>query len=101
MPRETYRYRFDETVSFADAVATLDLAMIAVQSLYGESRSRLDARFVSDEERRTIVIDGSTHVGQALNQVFVGYAGREFGKGAFRVERLDRTPAREPAGAAA
>jgi len=100
MSREVYRYRFGEGVPFADVLATLDLSMIAVESLHGESRSRLDARYADDCERRSVVIDASTHVGLALNQVFVGFARREFGEHAFRVERVDRLPAAaEPAGA--
>lgn len=91
MPREAYRYNFNQSVSFADALATLDLAVIAVQSLHGESRARMDARFTSDESRRALVIDASTPIGQALNQVFVGYAHREFGEGSFSVTRCEAT----------
>lgn len=99
MSREVYRYVFGHEVSFAEVLATLDLALIAVESLHGESRSRLDARFINDPPSRAVVIDAATHVGQALNQVFVGYARREFGEGAFRVERVDRIPTPIPAGA--
>lgn len=100
MSREVYRYAFGNDVAFAEVLATLDLSLIAVESLHGESRSRLDARFVDDEPKRAIVIDASTEVGRALNQVFVGYVRREFGETAFRVERLDRVPERAvPAGA--
>lgn len=102
MSREVYRYRFNQGPSFEEVLATLDLALIAVESLHGESRSRLDARFTSDAARRAVVIDASTPVGQSLNQVFTGYARREFGEGSFRVERIDGVPAgAEPAGAAA
>jgi len=101
MPREVYRYVFGQEAPFADVLATLDLALIAVESLHGESRSRLDARFINDPPSRAVVIDAATHVGQALNQVFVGYARREFGAGAFRVERVDRIPTPVPAGAIA
>lgn len=101
MPREVYRYRFGDDAPFADVLATLDLSMIAVESLHGEARSRLDVRFIDDPERRSIVIDASTHVGQALNQVFVGYARREFGEGAFRIERVERLDRASQPGAAA
>jgi len=90
MPREVYRYVFGQEVPFAEVLSTLDLALIAVESLHGESRSRLDARFTDDPAKRAVVIDASTHVGQALNQVFVGFVRREFGEDAFRFERVDR-----------
>lgn len=92
MSREVYRYAFGRDVAFAEVLATLDLSLIAVESMHGESRSRLDARFVNDETKRAIVIDASTDVGRTLNQVFIGYVRREFGETAFRVERLDRVP---------
>lgn len=95
MPRDVYRYLFEPEAIFEDVLATLDLALIAVESLHGESRSRLDAKFVSDAASRTVVIDASTPVGQALNDVFVGYVRREFGENTFRVERINRLP--EPA----
>lgn len=92
MAREIYRYVFNDTVPFAEVLATVDLALIAVESIHGESRSRLDARFSDDAAKRSVVIDAGTDVGQALNQVFVGYVRREFGETAFRVERLNRVP---------
>lgn len=92
MAREVYRYVFNDSVPFAEVLATVDLALIAVESIHGESRSRLDARFSDDVAKRSVVIDAGTDVGQALNQVFVGYVRREFGEIAFRVERLNRVP---------
>lgn len=92
MSREVYRYVFEPGVLFAEVLATLDLALIAVESLHGESRSRLDARFTDDPTKRAVVIDASTDVGRALNQVFIGYARREFGEDAVSVERGDRAP---------
>jgi hypothetical protein len=99
MSPEVYRYVFSQGVPFADVLSTLNLAIIAVESLHGESRSRLDARFTDDATKRAVVIDASTVVGQALNEVFVGYARREFGEDSFRVERINR--AAVPAGATA
>lgn len=91
MSREVYRYNFNRSVTFKEALATLDLAIIAVQSLHGESRTRMDARFTSDESRCALVIDASTPIGQVLNQVFVGYSQREFGEGSFSVRRCEAT----------
>lgn len=95
--RKVYRYVFDSGVPFAEVLATLDLSLIAVQCLHGEASARLDARFARRAEAGTIAIDASTPVGHALNQVFVGYAQREFGAQAFRVERADRLPSGAPA----
>lgn len=101
MERNVYKYTVSESVRLADIEATLDLALFGTQSLHGESRVRLDARYVADEEKRAFVIDASTEVGETLNQLFVGYVRQEFGDDAFRVERVDRLPAVVPVGAAA
>lgn len=100
MSSQAYRYVLCRPVPFPEVMATFDLALIAVQSLHGDERTRLDARFASDAGKRTLAIDADTRVGQALNQIFTGFARREFGDHAFRVERVDRVPAAaEPAGA--
>jgi hypothetical protein len=89
VPQNIYRYVFDSCIHFPDVVATLDLALIAIESLHGEPRARLDARFTADPVRRTIALDATTPVGQALNQVFVGFAQREFGQQGFTVRRAE------------
>lgn len=102
MTNEVYRYVLCRPVPFPDVMATFDLALIAVQSLHGHERTRLDAGFASDAGRQTIVIDAATPVGQALNQIFMGFARREFGEHAFRVERVGQTePPASPAKPAA
>jgi hypothetical protein len=89
MDRHVYRYTFSDEVPFDDVLATINLAIIGVQSLHGEERTRLDARFTSDSKTRALVIDAATSVGQELNQLLVGYARREFGDKAFRVDRVE------------
>ncbi|MBX3385993.1 MAG: hypothetical protein KF768_05430 [Phycisphaeraceae bacterium] len=89
MPQDIYRYIFSPGVHFPEVAATLDLAFIAIESLHGESRARLDARFTSEPSRRTVILDATTPVGQALNQVFVGFVRREFGEDAFTVRRVE------------
>lgn len=83
----TYFYQIASDISIDDVMATLDLSLIGVQSVHGESRARLDARFAADHEAKTIEIDASTAVGQAFNDLFVGYLVREFGLMSFTVER--------------
>ena len=100
-----YRHVLCRPVPFPEVMATFDLALIAVQSLHGDDRARLDARFASDAGKQVLAIDAGTPVGQALNQIFTGFARREFGEHAFKIERVDRfdrgRPAAVPAGAAA
>jgi len=103
MPGDVYRFSFNEAQPFDEVLDTLDLAVMAVQSLHGLERVRLDARFVSDPNRRTLVIDAATAVGQGLCQIFLGYARREFGERAFEVQRIERereAEQMEPAAAA-
>lgn len=85
MPSEIYRYTFDESVSMSDAESTLQLAILAAESLLGESIVRLDAAYSIDEQRRVCVVDASTEVGRSICRIFTGYLTREFGDHAFQV----------------
>ena len=96
MKREIYRYVFDPQVPFVEVIDTLNLARIAVESLHGETRARMDVRYAGRGTTRTLAIDASTHVGRVLNQIFVGYARREFGETAFSIERAPTTPTTSP-----
>lgn len=100
MSRPAYRYVLCSPIPFPEVMSTLDLAMIAVESLHGREKTRLDARFASDAGKRTLVIDSGTAVGEALNRIFTGFARREFGEHALRIDRLGEAPV-EAAGAAA
>lgn len=90
MSSQVYRHVLCRPVPFPEVMATFDLALVAVQSLHGDERTRLDARFASDAGKQTLAIDAGTPVGQALNQIFTGFARREFGEHAFKIERVDR-----------
>lgn len=90
MSDQVYRYALCRPVPFPEILATLDLALIAVESLHGQERARLDARYSSDAGKKVVVIDATTPVGQALNQIFTGFARREFGEHAFRIDRIDQ-----------
>ena len=85
-----YRYVFEGSVPMDEAEATLHLAILAAESLFGVSTVRMDAAYSIDEQRRVCVVDASNDVGRCICQVFTGYLAREFGESAFHV-RPDHT----------
>ena len=89
MAKEVYRYSFQTSTPMEEVEASLVLALMACESLHGESRMRLEIAHYLDAERRACVIDGSSTAGRHFNQLFVGFLRREFGDDAFRVERTD------------
>ncbi len=95
MNKDIYRYTFDATVPAEDIEASLLLAVVAAESLHGESQVRLDTSHFFDEERLACVIDANTAVGRDVNRLFVGFVRREFGEDAFVVERIDSLPQHE------
>ena len=89
MTMDVFRYSFKTSVPIEEVEGSLLLAIMAAESLHGESQVRLDAAHSLDRDKRACVIDGRTAVGQDINRLFVGFARREFGEGAFTVERVD------------
>jgi hypothetical protein len=92
MVSNVYRYVFTEHIPFGEVEDTLQLALITLESLHGEVRVRLDARYAVEESKRACVIDASTEVGQQLNEIFLGYLRREFDDDAFEVKRVESEP---------
>jgi len=88
MATDVYRYLFTDVIPPEEVEATLVLSIFAVESLHGESQTRLDAAHAFDGRKRTVVIDANTDVGRDFNRVFIGFITREFGPGSFRVERV-------------
>src|SRR5262245_15148480 len=96
MAEQVYRYTFRADVPPEDLEASLLLARFAVEGLHGEAQVRLDAAHGLDAGRRACAIDATTAVGRDLNRVFVNFVRREFGEGAFRVERVTANPPAQP-----
>ena len=88
MSAEIYRYQFATGVPARDIEETLHLAVLAAECLHGEARVRLDASYCMDADKRACVIDGGTEVGRDTCRIFTGFAMKEFGQDAFKVERL-------------
>ena len=88
MSQELYKYRFNDDVPTRELEESLLLAVLAIESLHGESRVRLDAHYCLRANEGKCVIDASTDVGRDLTRVFTGFAIREFGRDSFRVEQI-------------
>lgn len=101
MTKQLYRYTFPAEVPIEEIEVSLLLAVMATESLHGESQTRLDVAHFLDPTKRACVIDAGTPVGRDFNRLFIGFIRREFGEDAFRVERVEsksETPC-EPAAA--
>jgi hypothetical protein len=92
MASQVYRFKFNNQIPFESVEVTLLRAILAAEALHGETLVRLDAGHALDAAHHTCVIDASTRVGQNLNLLFTGFAGREFGQDAFQVRRLTSMP---------
>ena len=88
MRSDIYRYVFTDTVPIEDAEATLHLAILAAESLFGESRVRMDVAYSIDESARVCVIDATNEVGRSVCRIFTGYLIREFGQDRFTVRAV-------------
>jgi hypothetical protein len=97
---EIYRYSFAEGVDLDAVEASLVMAFLGAEALYGESQVRMDGSYAFERELRSCVVDACTVVGRDINRLFTGYLRREFGPEQFTVYRLPPHEA-EAVGAAA
>jgi hypothetical protein len=96
MTLTAFRYTFDDALDMTEVEASFVLAIFAVESIHGESDTRLSGQHAMDLEKRSCVVDASTAVGRDLNRLFVGFLRREFGEDSFHVERIPEV-SRHPA----
>lgn len=86
MDNSIVKFAFKDSVPMTEVEATLRLALLAVQSLHGEDRLRMEAHVNIDHARHTCLIDTAPEVGQTLAVIFAGYARREFGEEAIVIQ---------------
>jgi hypothetical protein len=96
MTQELYRYEFTDEAPSDEVEVTLLLAILATESLHGETQVRLDAAHAFDAQKRSCVIDAGTVVGRDFNRLFAGFLTREFGADSFKVERVHEPLPRQP-----
>jgi len=93
MRTDVFRFTFAPFVDMIEAEATLQLAIVAAEGLFGEARTRTDVGYFADVPRHVIVVDGSTPAGSAVVRIFVAFVTHEFGADAFAVRRVTTAPA--------
>ena len=89
MNTNAYRFVFEPQIVLEEAEMTLQLAIFAAEGLFGAARVRLDFGYYVDEPSRTIIVAGTTEVGETIVKIFTGLALREFGEDAFRIRRME------------
>jgi hypothetical protein len=88
MNTEAFRFELASSIPIAEAEMSLHVGLFAIEGLFGEARTRLEAGYHLDEAHNVIVVNGSGEVGAALVKVFTGLLLREFGEDAFTVRRI-------------
>ena len=88
MSARVFRYQFDSQVPIEEVESSLLLAILATESLHGETDVQLNVIHTLDTQRRICVIDAGSDVGRSLNKIFAGFLRREFGRDQFTVRRL-------------
>jgi len=90
MNRKVYRYNFKTDADFSEALNSFDLAVVAVEAIYGEARVRIECRYADNPQTRRIAIMADTDVGNAVNLVFTKFAIVEFGIESFTIDHVFR-----------
>ena len=90
MSRAVFRYEFPINVALEEVEATLNLTIMAVESLHGDTQVRLEVRHFLDEARRLCFVDATSEIGCDFNRIFAGFLIREFGADGFTVERVEQ-----------
>jgi hypothetical protein len=88
MAREGYCFFFEGTVKMRKIEETLILSIIAVESLYGRSRVRLEVPFLMDAKSRMCVIDATAKPSKAFCRIFTGYLVAEFSPEMIKMRRV-------------
>ena len=84
---ESITLTLSSDVPFENAQDTLQLAVMAAQSLHGAERVELEAPALLDAVSNSVTIGSDTDVGRTLATIFLGYIRREYGASAARVNR--------------
>jgi len=85
-----FRFAFRPGVNLTEVEATLHLAILAGEGLFGEARVRMEVAYHLDAPQSVVLLDGHTSAGEAVVRVFTAFITREFGEDAFEVRRTSQ-----------
>ncbi|MBC7772933.1 MAG: hypothetical protein H7210_10595 [Pyrinomonadaceae bacterium] len=88
MNRTAMQYAFPLPTPMVQIEDTFVLALLALESLHGTARIRLDVKYEFDAAGRTCRVSCDTAIGDELNLLFTGYLRRELGDESFSVIRV-------------
>ena len=88
MKTDVFRFTFARSIDLAETEATLHLAILAAEGLFGESRVRMETTYHADPPRRAILVDGGSRAGDAVVRIYTAFLTREFGPDAYAVRRV-------------
>lgn len=95
METRTFKFQFTQKVCFTEAAATLGLARIAAESLYGVDRVAFEFEATLNQQERFILIMAKGQAGYDMALMFRRFARIEFGNS--EVSAIDeKTPAINP-----
>jgi hypothetical protein len=88
--RVVYRYHIHDEIDLDEVEVELMHAIFAAENLFGIGRTRMEAAYFFDKEQHTLVVDGTTEVGQTVNQLLTGALVRGYVPDGFTVKRVER-----------
>ena len=88
MIRTMNRLQFREDLPTEEVEAMLQLALLALQSLYGDPQTRMQVALSFSGVKRECIIDDSTTLGSELGCIFLGFLQAAFEPEAIRVDRV-------------
>jgi hypothetical protein len=83
-----YQFEFKKNVSAEGINDALNLSILNVRNIFGKPKVQLDGWTQFDSNKKIILIDKSTEVGQHIAQHFVSFITRSFGEDSFTITRL-------------
>jgi len=92
----SYTWTVPDSASMHEVEETLIMSAIAVEGLYGRSRTRIEGVYSVDHENRTCSVNGDNEVGHSLARIFTEYLAMEVGENTFRVKRECRCSKSNP-----
>lgn len=88
MNTRVYQFEFTPLVDITEAEATLQLAIIAAEGLFGEAQVRMTVSYHAVPAHRVIHVDGGSESGDAVVRIFTSLLTCEFGPDEFTVRRV-------------